>query len=83
MEYGVNWSIDLDAESPANAATFPLLDEVKYLRSHILAVYMLKHLRGNAIVEPDYHNDAYSDEAAADALITRRVRVNGAFVQAV
>jgi len=70
-------------QAPANAGTFPLLNDMKYLRSHILAVYMLKHMRGNTIVEPDYQNDAYSDEDAADALITRRVRVNGAFVEVV
>jgi hypothetical protein len=69
-------------QSPANSEVFPLLENLKYLRSLPLAIYLLKHLRGNAIVEAQFENDTYTAEDAASALIAVRVLVAGAFVRA-
>ncbi len=69
-------------QTPLRAESFPVLKDVEYIRNLLLSVYLLKHLRGNAIVEADFQNDTYTAEDATDALITGKVAVVGAFVKA-
>ena len=50
------------------------------LRDSVVAVYVLKHLRGSRILSPDWENTAYTAEDLARALMARRVTVEGVFV---
>ena len=52
------------------------------LRHSVVALYILKHLRGSRILSPDWENTGYSVEDLAKALIERRVSVEGVFAQA-
>ena len=70
------------SQTPAHPQEFPLLRDAKYLQHLVLAVYLLMHLRGSAIVDAGHLNDAYSDEDAANALIAGKVAVCGGFVRA-
>ena len=53
------------------------------LRNTIIAVYVLKHLRGDRILSADWENEAYSVEELAGAVLEGRVSVRGVFVRAV
>ena len=53
------------------------------LRHSIVALYVLKHLRGSRILSSDWENTAYSVEDLAKALVERRVSVDGVFVKSV
>ena len=68
----------------ASSATelFPVLEEERSLRNLLLAMYLLKHLRGNAVVDASHVNDSYSDEELAHALVTGGVNIAGAFALA-
>lgn len=68
----------------ASSATelFPVLQEERSLRNLLLALYLLKHLRGNAVVDASHVNDAYTIEELALALVTDRVNIAGAFALA-
>jgi hypothetical protein len=52
------------------------------MRNLVLAVYCLKHLRGNAILDADYDNDACTEEEYALALLQRRAALTGVFLLA-
>jgi hypothetical protein len=43
-------------------------------------MYVLKHLRGNAILEADHENDTYDLEDLALALVNGRTSLTGAFL---
>jgi len=58
----------------------PPIDE-RGLRHSVVALYVLKHLRGSRILSPDWENTAYTVEDLARALVSRRVNVEGAFVR--
>ena len=45
-------------------------------------MYVLKHLRGNAILEASHNNDTYDHEDLARALISRKVSLTGSFLRA-
>ncbi len=59
----------------------PILDAG--LRNNVLAIYVLKHLRGSRILSPDWENSAYTVEDLARALLAQRVSADGLFVRAV
>jgi hypothetical protein len=46
----------------------------------ILAMYIIKHLRGNAILDARHENDTYDLEDLARALLQGEVNVTGNFV---
>jgi len=51
------------------------------LRHSVVALYVLKHLRGSRILSSAWENTAYSVEDLARALIEGRVSVDGVFVK--
>ena len=59
---------------------FPLLPGCS-LRAMVLTMYLLRHLRGDAIVQVDYEDDSYDLPDLALALLERRVQLAGSFLR--
>ena len=59
---------------------FPLLEDCP-LRDMVLTMYLLRHLRGDAIVEASYVDDSYDLNSLALALLKERVSLQGAFLR--
>ena len=67
--------------APSNVSELPLLEDLAYLRNLVLTMYAIKHLRGDAILEATHHNNTYTDEELALALVTGKVSLQGAFLR--
>ena len=50
------------------------------LAGHLLTMYCLRHMRGNAVLEAQYENNAVGLADLAEAILTDRVRLTGCFV---
>ena len=59
--------------------TFPLLEECD-LRNLILAMYIIKHMRGNTILEAVHNNDTYDLISLAQALLKKDISLEGMFL---
>lgn len=59
---------------------FPVLGEAD-IRNMLLAMYAVKHMRGNTILEAFHVNDTFEVEDLARALIKGDVSVNGVFLK--
>jgi hypothetical protein len=70
------------ASPPSDTAALPVLENLNYLRNLVLTMYAMKHLRGNAVLEPSHENATYSEEELAFALLTGKVALQGSFVRA-
>ena len=68
---------------PSRAQAFPLLEDDRVLRNLMLAAYAMKHLRGNAVLDPDHENTTYSVRDLMQALLEGRVGLSGAFLPVV
>ena len=66
---------------PPKSERLPLLEDAPLLRNLLLTMYAMKHLRGNAILEPSHQNTTYSEEQLALALVTGKVGFSGAFLR--
>jgi len=60
--------------------TFPVLQGCS-LGNMVLTMYLLRHLRGDAIVQVDYEDDSYDLPDLALALLERRVQLAGSFLR--
>jgi len=60
--------------------SFPLLEDLG-LRNMLLTMYIIKHLRGNTILEASHNNDAFELLSLARSLIKREVPLSGVFLQ--
>lgn len=69
-------------QSPLCSEDFPLLRNIKYIRGLVLTIYLLRHLRGNTIVDAGHENNTFDDGDAAAALVKGHVEVYGGFVRA-
>ena len=58
---------------------FPLLEGLD-LQNMVLTMYIIKHLRANAILEASHNNDTFDLAALARALIRKEVSHNGSFL---
>jgi hypothetical protein len=67
--------------SPPKLNEFPILNDLAYLRNLVLTMYVAKHLRGNAVLDPTHENNTYSEEELALALLTGKVSLTGAFLR--
>jgi hypothetical protein len=67
--------------APSKVAELPLLDDLAYLRNLVLTMYAVKHMRGDAILEAEHANDAYTEDELALALVTGKVGLTGAFLR--
>lgn len=70
------------ARSTSGCFLFPLLQDQSSIGRMVLAMYILKHLRGkNTILDPAHVKQGYSASQLANALVHGRVVVGGGFVQ--
>lgn len=60
----------------------PVLQELE-LGQMLIAMYIIKHLRGNAILDPTHDNNTYELKDLAYALITKKINVNGIFIKTI
>ena len=66
-------------ERGSDGQHFPLLEGYD-IRHLLLTMYVMKHLRGNVILEASHENDTYDSYAIARALVSRQVSLKGAFL---
>jgi hypothetical protein len=59
---------------------FPVLEGLD-LRNMVLTMYIMKHLRGNTILESSHKNDTFDLLSLARSLIKREVALTGVFLQ--
>lgn len=60
---------------------FPVLGRENTLKSLLLHLYALRHLRGNVVIDPAYENDSCNVQDLALALISGRIRPTGGYLQ--
>lgn len=72
--------IRVASEDESGENTFPILQECD-LRNLVLTMYIMKHLRGNTILEAGYRNDTYDLLSIALALIKNEVTLKGSFLR--
>ena len=51
------------------------------LRNMVLTMYIIKHLRGNTILEAPHNNDTFDLLSLARSLIKREVALTGVFLR--
>jgi len=68
---------------PSRITDLPILEEVSYLRNLLLAMYAVKHLRGNAVLDAQHENNSYTEEQLAHALLVGKVGFSGSFLRVV
>ena len=66
---------------PARAQAFPVLEDCRVLRNLLLTAYVLRHLRGNAIVHAAHENTTFSVRELMQALLDGRTSLAGAFLR--
>ena len=66
----------------ARVPSLPVLQELE-LGQMLIAMYITKHLRGNAILDPTHDNNTYELKDLAFALITKKINVNGVFIKTI
>jgi len=59
----------------------PVLNREDSLTGLLLRMYLLRHLRGNVLVDPTHQNDSTPLEALAEAILYERVDVAGALLR--
>jgi hypothetical protein len=69
------------ATAPSETADLPALNEIRHLRNLLLAMYALRHLRGNVVLETSHENATCSIEELALALLHGKVAFEGALVR--
>jgi len=78
--FGQNRFINVEYLCASKPKYFPLLEDHD-LRNLVLAMYTIKHLRGNTILEASHCNNTYDLITLAKSLICKEVRVDGTFVR--
>ena len=63
-----------------SSSLFPFMQEANCVERSVLAMYIIKHLRGNAILDASHENDTYELEDLALALLRGEVTLHGNFV---
>jgi len=64
----------------SNSTLFPFMKDANVTDRNVLAMYIIKHLRGNAILDATHENDTYELKDLATALLRGDVQVTGNFV---
>jgi len=62
------------------SSLFPFMLEANVVERTVLAMYIIKHLRGNAILDGNHENDTFELEDLAGALLRGEVKITGNFV---
>jgi len=72
--------IRVSPNSSDKGENFPVLEGFS-MRNMVLAMYIIKHLRGNTILEARHNNDTFDLLSLARALIRRDVALTGVFLR--
>ncbi len=78
--FRVNRFLRIENDKTPGGSRFPVLEEVD-VRNMLLAMYAVKHVRGNTILEASHVNDTFELDDLARALIGGNVSVNGVFLR--
>lgn len=70
------------ANAPAGITTFPVLQQHE-LKSQIVTLYCLRHMRGNVVLGAGHENNTVSLADMAAAMLQQTIRLTGAFVPVV
>lgn len=62
------------------AAPFPLLNEDP-LKNLLLSLFLMRHLRGNTVVDVNHENQSVQPEDMAEALLCGKVKLSGCFLK--
>lgn len=62
------------------AEPFPLLEEDP-LKNLLLSMFLLRHLRGNTVVDVDHENKSVQPEDMAEALLNGKAKLSGCFLK--
>ncbi len=75
--------IKVDNLSTQDSNDFPVLYDSKIsdMRNIILTMYIMKHLRGNVILESSYCIDTFDNLSLAQSLLKREVSLEGYFLE--
>ena len=63
-----------------NATLFPFMQDAGPVDRTVLAMYIIKHSRGNTILDANYENDTYELQDLAKALLRGDITLHGNFV---
>ena len=78
--FGKRRFIHVPSDHGGLKSRFPLLEGLD-IQNMVLAMYIIKHLRGNAILDAKHENDSFDLLALARALIRKEVSIDGTFVK--
>jgi len=78
--FGENKFIRVGFRSTA-ALVFPVMEDDENMRSLVLAIYVLKHLRGNVILDSAYENNDVDVYSLAISLIREKIKMRSAFLK--
>ena len=62
------------------AEAFPLLED-ESLKNLLLSMFLLRHLRGNTVVDVDHENKSVQTEDMAEALLNGKAKLSGCFLK--
>ena len=62
------------------AEPFPLLED-ESLKNLLLSMFLLRHLRGNTVVDAGHENQSVQPEDMAEALLTGKAKLSGCFLK--
>ena len=68
------------SKQESRLAPFEILGDEPMLKNMLLSMYILRHLRGNAVLEASHENTTFSVQELADALLEERLDVKGIFL---
>ncbi len=78
--FSTNRFIRVGDDCRGRYGSFPVLHELD-VREMVLAMYIIKHLRGNAILEARHSNETFDVVSLAHALVKREVSASGYFMR--
>ena len=68
--------------APPKVHQFPVVENLgPDMGNLVLSMYILKHLRGNAILDPSHENVSYTAQQLAIALVNNKTALSGAFLK--
>jgi len=68
-------------QTVTNTTYLTVLEGVPAIGNLIVTMYLAKHLRGNAVLDPGHENNTYTEKELALALLRRDVALTGAFLR--
>jgi len=67
-------------EQPRRCDEFGVWEQKDALQNHLLVMYVMRHLRGDTILDPTHENTSTNSKQLALALVSKKVQLEGAFI---